>query len=70
MHDGVSVKGGGIRGGERSWEGIDFSFYERGERILGRAWSIGQSGIYSGIYSASGGWGGFGIGGLGYPLIS
>ena len=36
MHDGVSVKGGGIRGGERSWEGIDFSFYERGERILGK----------------------------------
>jgi hypothetical protein len=41
------------------------SFYERG-----RAWRIGESEIHSGIYSASGGCRGFGLGGLGYPLIS
>jgi hypothetical protein len=41
------VKGGGIRGGKGVERGMNYSFYERGERILGRAWSIGQSGIYS-----------------------
>jgi hypothetical protein len=41
------------------------SFYERG-----RAWRIGESEIYSGIYSAPGGCRGFGLGGLGHPLMS
>jgi hypothetical protein len=35
MQDGVSVKGGGIRGGKGVERGMDFSFYESGERILG-----------------------------------
>jgi hypothetical protein len=34
MQDGVSVKEGGIRGG-KELRGGDWSFYERGERILG-----------------------------------
>jgi hypothetical protein len=39
MQDGVSVKGGGIRGrkGVERWEGFYYSFYERGERILGES---------------------------------
>ena len=39
-------------------------FYEREELGVLGEW------VYSGIYSALGGWGGFGIRGLGHPLMS
>jgi hypothetical protein len=42
----------------------DYSFYEGGK--LGGL----ESEIYSGIYSAPGGCRGFGLGGLGHPLMS
>jgi hypothetical protein len=41
MQDGVSVKGGGIRGG-KELRGGDFSFYESGERILGELGVLGR----------------------------
>jgi hypothetical protein len=37
MQDGVSVKGGGIRGGNELRGGGFYSFYEKGEGILGES---------------------------------
>jgi hypothetical protein len=64
---GVNVRGGegGIREVEKEYGG-DFihAFDERGELgVLGEL-------VYSGIYSAPGGLRGFGLGGLGHPLMS
>jgi hypothetical protein len=53
-----------VKGVER---GIDYSFYEKGEGILGRSLSIGQREEFTVHWGVVGC---FGLGGLGYPLIS
>jgi hypothetical protein len=48
--------------------GIDSTRREKG--FWGESFGVLERGIYSGIYSAPGGCGGFGLGGLGHPLMS
>jgi hypothetical protein len=68
MQDGVLVKGGGIRGRKGVERGIDFySFSTRGEKGFWESLSIGQREEFTVHWGVAGG---FGLGGLGYPLIS
>jgi hypothetical protein len=66
MQDGVSVKGGGIRGGKGVERGIDFSFYEREKGFWGELGVLDR--VEFTVHRGAAG--GFGLGGLGYPLIS